>query len=63
VVGQRGAWIFSAEHAVTSSGAASTIESVAVTRISSGDSISLSSYEITPAGMRPLPQLRLTSAD
>jgi hypothetical protein len=63
VVGQRGAWIFSAERAVTSAGAASVIEGVAVTRISSGDSISLSSYEVTPAGMQTLSHFRHNGID
>ncbi len=47
MVGQRGAWIFSTERAVD---APASIQGVSVTRISNGDSISLSSYEITPAG-------------
>lgn len=49
VLGQRGAWIFSTENAVHNAITATTA-GVSVSRISNGDVLNLSSYQITPAG-------------
>lgn len=49
VLGQRGAWIFSTEQAVHNAITATTA-GVSVSRISNGDVLDLSSYQITPAG-------------